>query len=209
MIAVVVAVGVLAAVLLVVTQGGDSSDDKSPTDSDTRTGRSPAPSLSIPSKLPTELPSRLPSGLPSDFPTDFPSGLPSALPSDLESLFAVPAGDEIPYYMLKKGDCFDVDSSRPGQAARQSCREPHDAEVVRVVELEGTYASDTARSEAASALCEKTLRRETAEQPAGTVRGTLVQYPDTSTYDVGIDNVTCSLVADTGGGSRKLTKPLA
>jgi hypothetical protein len=208
-VAVVVALGVLVAVLLVLTQGGDSSDDKSPTDGDTRTSRAPAPSLSLPSTLPTELPTRLPLGLPSNFPTDFPSGFPSALPSDLASLLAAPAGDEIPYYMLEKGDCFDVDSSRPGQAARQSCREPHDAEVVRVVELEGTYASDAARSEAAAALCEKTLRRETAEQSAGSLRGTLVQYPDTATYDVGIDNVACSLVADEGGGSRTLTKPSA
>lgn len=109
--------------------------------------------------------------------------------------------------MLKRGDCFDTNDSRPGQAARRSCRTPHDAEVVKVAELEGPYTTDAALKKAASALCAETLDRKAAQQPEGTVRGTLVQYPGPGGYKMGIDNVACSLAADVDG-DRKLTKPL-
>ncbi|MFD5075158.1 hypothetical protein [Streptomyces sp. NPDC058371] len=206
MIAAVVALGVVVAVLLVTSGGGDSTDRKSPTETSRNTGRSPTPSLSIPSELPTELPSNLPSELPSGFPSDFPSDLPSSVPSDLATLFANPAGDELPYYTLKSGDCFDTTDSRPGQAATRACRSPHDAEVVKVAELDGTYKTDAALRKAASALCEKPLARKAADQPTGAVRGNLVQYPDPSAYRIGIDTVVCSLAADLG--SRQLTRPL-
>ncbi|MEU1451913.1 hypothetical protein [Streptomyces avermitilis] len=216
--AVLVALGaVVTAVVLMANGSGDgSTDKKSPAESSKGTGRSPTPSLSIPSAIPTEIPTELPSGFPSKLPSGFPSGLPSDFPSDfpselpsgLESLFAAPAGDEVPYYMLKKGDCFDTGVSRPGQAAKRSCHRPHDAEVVKVTELKGGYATDAALKKAASGLCEEPLAHEEAQQAAGTVRGTLVQYPDTTGYKLGIDKVACSLAADVDGGDRKFTAPL-
>jgi hypothetical protein len=209
-IAAVVALGVIVAVLLVTGGGDDSTDKKSPTETSRNTGRSPTPSLSIPSELPTELPSNLPSelpsGLPSGLPSDFPSGLPSSVPSDLATLFANPAGDELPYYLLKSGECFDTTDSRPGQAAPRSCRSPHDAEVVKIAELDGAYKTGAALRKAASALCEKPLARKAADQSTGAVRGNLVQYPDPAAYKIGIDTVVCSLAADLG--SRRLTRPL-
>ncbi|MET7918492.1 hypothetical protein ABZU45_21815 [Streptomyces avermitilis] len=212
--AVLVALGaVVTAVVLMANGSGDgSTDKKSPAESSKGTGRSPTPSLSIPSAIPTEIPTELPSGFPSKLPSGFPSGLPgdfpSELPSGLESLFAAPAGDEVPYYMLKKGDCFDTGVSRPGQAAKRSCHRPHDAEVVKVTELKGGYATDAALKKAASGLCEEPLAHEEAQQAAGTVRGTLVQYPDTTGYKLGIDKVACSLAADVDGGDHKFTAPL-
>jgi hypothetical protein len=198
-----VAVGVVAAVVLVATSDNGSSGGKAPTESSGTAERTPTPSLSIPSEVPSRLPS-LPS-LPSDVPSDL---LPSGPPSDLESLLPSPAGDEVPYYMLKAGDCFNTDDSRPGQATKRSCRTAHDAEVVKMAELEGTFKTDAALKKAASALCEKPLQARAAKQPAGTVRGTLVQYPDPTGFGLGIDSVACSLAADIGG-NRKLTKPLA
>ncbi len=215
--AVVVTLGAVTAVVLMANGRGDgSTDKKSPAESSKGTGRSPTPSLSIPSAIPSEIPTELPSGFPSKLPSGFPSGLPSDFPSDfpselpsgLESLFAAPAGDEVPYYMLKKGDCFDTSVSRPGQAAKRSCRTPHDAEVVKVTELKGGYATDAALKKAAAGLCEASLARTEAQHAAGTVRGTLVQYPDTAGYKLGIDKVACSLTADVGGGDRKFTAPL-
>lgn len=197
--AVIIALGAVAAVVLVATGGEGSPDEKPPGETDRSKSPTPTPSLSLPSQLPSDLPS-LPSGLPSELPSEF--------PSDLDSLFPAPAGDEVPYYMLQTGDCFDTDDSRPGQATPRSCGEPHDAEVVEVAELEGSYTTDAALKKAASALCAQTLERKAAQQPADTVRGTLVQYPDSSGYDIGIDNVACSLSADVDG-ERKLTKPLA
>jgi hypothetical protein len=79
---------------------------------------------------------------------------------------------------------------------------------VKVAELNGSYTTDAALQKAASALCEAPLERKAAQQPAGTIRGTLVQYPDPGTYEIGIDNVACSLAADIGSGTHKLTKPL-
>ncbi|MBE8470681.1 hypothetical protein [Streptomyces justiciae] len=195
-----VAGAAVAAVVLMAAGGDDSPDDKPGSSASS----SPSPTLSLPSELPSKLPSEVPTKLPSQFPTE----LPSEFPSGLESLIPSLAADEVPYYTLQAGDCFDTDAARPGQAAKRSCREPHDAEVVKVAELEGDYATDSALKKAASALCERTLDSKAESQPEDTVRGTLVQYPDTTGYRVGIDDVACSLAADTGAGSRKLTQPL-
>jgi hypothetical protein len=191
---------VIVAVAIAAT-GGDGTDEKPPADD---TGRSPSPSLSLPSELPS-LPSGFPSVVPS-LPSDLPSGL---VPSDLESFLPSLADDEVPYYMLRKGDCFDTDDGLPGQAVKRSCTKPHDAEVVKVAELNGTYTTNAALKAAASALCKGPLERKAADQATGTVSETLVQYPDTGGYRIGIDNVACSLAADVGKGStRKLTKRL-
>ncbi|MFF7449377.1 MULTISPECIES: hypothetical protein [unclassified Streptomyces] len=187
----------VAAIVLMASGRGDSPDDEPSASS------SPRPTLSLPTELPSKLPTELPTRLPSQFPTD----LPSEFPSGLESLVPSLAGDEVPYYMLRTGDCFDTDDSRPGQAARRPCDTPHDAEVVQVTELEGDHPSEAALRKAASALCEQTLDSRATDQPDGTVRGTLVQYPDPAGYRLGIDNVACSLAADTDG-TRKLTAPL-
>ncbi|WP_405546491.1 hypothetical protein OG478_43020 [Streptomyces phaeochromogenes] len=193
--AVIVTLGAGSAVALVATSGDGSSGKKSPSESDSATGGLPTPSLSIPSELPS-------------LPTDVPSGLPSGVPTDLDSLLPSLAGDDVPYYMLQTGDCFNIDDTKPGQATKRSCRAAHDAEVVKVAELEGTYTTDAALKKAASALCAKPLDTKAAKQPAGTVRGTLVQYPDPTGFKLGIDKVACSLAADVGAGKRKLTKPL-
>ncbi|MEW2393676.1 hypothetical protein AB0933_35520 [Streptomyces venezuelae] len=201
------AIGAVAAVVLLVTGDDDGDDKKEPTKSDSSTAREPTPSLSIPSRIPSELPTGLPSDVPS-LPTDFPT-LPTDFPSDLGSAAPSPADDQVPYYLLKTGDCFNVDSSQPGQAAKRSCNEPHDAEVVKFAELQGSYTTDAALKKAAAALCERPLARKASNQPSGTVRGTLVQYPDATGYKVGIDNVACSLAGDSGPGKHKLTKPLS
>ncbi|MET7983664.1 hypothetical protein [Streptomyces sp. NPDC005281] len=195
----IVGVAVIVAVV-VATTGGGGKNKKSPTES---TGRSQSPSLSLPTELPS-LPSGLPSVVPS-LPSELPTGL---VPSDLRSLFPSLADDEVPYYILRKGDCFNTDDAQPGQAARRKCTQPHDAEVVKVSELNGTYTTEAALKKAASTLCEAPLERKAAAQAAGTVRGTLVQYPDTGTYGTGIDKVACSLAADVGKGTHKLTGPL-
>ncbi|MCZ4509628.1 hypothetical protein O3Q52_15770 [Streptomyces sp. ActVer] len=190
--AVLVTLGAGSAVALVATSGDGSSDKKkSPSASDSTTGNLPTPSLSIPSELPSEPPS-----------------LPTNVPTDLDSLLPSLVGDDVPYYMLQTGDCFNIDGTKPGQAAKRSCRAAHDAEVVKVAELQGTYTTDAALKKAASALCAKPLDTKAAKQPTGTVRGTLVQYPDPTGFKLGIDKVACSLAADVGAGKRKLTKPL-
>jgi hypothetical protein len=138
-------------------------------------------------------------------PSDLPTGL---VPSDLRSLFPSLADDDVPYYLLRKGDCFDTDDALPGQAARRECTQPHDAEVVKVSELNGTYTTEAALKKAASALCKAPLEQKASYQAAGTVRETLVQYPDTGSYETGIDKVACSLAAGVGKGTHKLTGPL-
>ncbi|MEV5791941.1 hypothetical protein [Streptomyces sp. NPDC052192] len=202
-IAVIVVVGVVVAVAVAAT-GGGGDDKKAPTES---TASSPSQSLSLPSglpSLPTNLPTALPSVVPS-LPTDLPTDL---VPSGLESLVPTLAADEVPYYMLRKGDCFDTDAALPGQAAKRSCTEPHDAEVVKIAELNGTYTTDATLKKAASALCKAPLERKAAAQAAGTVRNTLVQYPDTGSYKIGIDNVACSLAATVGKGPGRLAARL-
>ncbi|MFF3885533.1 hypothetical protein [Streptomyces sp. NPDC001914] len=198
----IVGVAVIVAVA-VAAMGGGGDGKKSPAGSTGSTGRSPGPSLSLPSGFPS-LPSSLPSVVPS-LPSDLPTGL---VPSDLRSLFPSLADDEVPYYSLRKGDCFDTDDAQPGQASKRACTRPHDAEVVTVTELNGTYTTEAALKKAASALCKAPLERKAANQTAGTVRQTLVQYPDTGSYETGIDKVACSLAAEVGKGAHKLTGPL-
>ncbi|MET7385921.1 hypothetical protein ACFYPT_22810 [Streptomyces sp. NPDC005529] len=201
----IVVVGVVVAVAVAAT-GGGGDDKKAPTESTASSPSSPSspsPSLSLPSELPS-LPTELPSAVPS-LPTELPTGL---VPSGLESLVPTLAADEVPYYMLRKGDCFDTDAALPGQAAKRSCTEPHDAEVVKIAELNGTYTTDATLKKAASALCKAPLERKAADQAAGTVRNTLVQYPDTGSYRIGIDNVACSLAANVGKGAGRLSTPL-
>ncbi|MGV9246121.1 hypothetical protein [Streptomyces sp. NPDC003710] len=86
--AVIVALGIIAVVLVV--HSGDGSPKQKP--SPGSTSRPAAPSPGIPTALPTALPSRLPSSLPttlpSGFPSALPSGFPTAVPSGIESLFA-------------------------------------------------------------------------------------------------------------------------
>lgn len=94
--AVIVALGIVA-VVLVVNRGGGSSQRKQPGESSP--SRSAVPSLGIPSELPTTLPTALPtapptalpSKLPSALPTSLPPGFPSEVPSDIASFFSAPA----------------------------------------------------------------------------------------------------------------------
>jgi len=123
--AVIVAVGAIVAVTVVAGGGDGKQATKSPNESSGSTRRSPSPSQSLPSELPS-LPSAVPSAAPT-LPSEAPSGV---VPSELQSLLPTLASDEVPYYMLKKGDCFDTNDGRPGQAAKRSCTKPHDAEVV-------------------------------------------------------------------------------
>ncbi len=146
LLAAIVAVGVIAAVVLMLS-GGDDTPDKTPPGSSQSPSRTPEPSFSIPTELPSRLPSRLPTKLPT-LPSRLPTELPTAFPRPrqfpvLESLVPL-AGDEVPYYMLRTGDCFNADSAHPGQAAKRACDDPHDAEVVKVTELEGRFSTDGA-----------------------------------------------------------------
>ncbi|WP_190191197.1 hypothetical protein [Streptomyces minutiscleroticus] len=188
--AAVVAVGAIAAVVLVATSGNGPVEQRPSAGSARTADRAPAPSPTPPDQVPTA-----PSGPPAD-----PYATQSPPPS--------PAGDDVPYYLLRAGDCFDTSEDEPGRATRRPCSAPHDAEVVEVTELEGARSTDAAIAKAASALCEGLLERKAARQPAGTVRGTLVQYPDSAGFEAGIDAVACSLAADIGDGGRTLTRPL-
>ncbi|WP_369216396.1 hypothetical protein [Streptomyces flavofungini] len=135
--------------------------------------------------------------------------MPTDFPTDLDSLIPTPAGGDVPYYRLKAGDCFNVSAGKPGQASKKACGTPHDAEVVELALLKGSYTTNTQLKKAAADLCRRPLERKARSQPSATVRGTLVQYPNTSGYRTGIADVACSLAGDSGAGKRKLTGPLS
>ncbi|MER5886665.1 hypothetical protein ABT160_22805 [Streptomyces sp. NPDC001941] len=210
------AVGVLllavVGVALVVSRSGSGTPDRKPS-------ATPKPSLSLPpglpSSLPTALPSTLPSGLPSEVPTSlpsaWPSGLPTELPSELPSALPTELPDPptaLPFYHLREGDCFDVDKKSPGYTEKRSCEEPHDAEAVSVVELDGELSTDAEVRAEAAALCEEPLRAKAVEQPEGTFWTFFVQYPYSRSYATGLDTVTCSLTSSTKAAGTKLEEPL-
>ncbi|MEV0122304.1 hypothetical protein AB0I16_12300 [Streptomyces sp. NPDC050703] len=157
LLAVVVAVGAVAALVLVAMDGGDGKEKKRPIESSSRESE-PTPSLSIPSELPSEVPTDLPTEVPS-LPTDF--------PSDIDSLIPTPAAGEVPYYRLKTGDCFDVDAGKPGRAAKKPCGTPHDAEVVAFATLKGSYTTNAQLKKAASDYAaSRSNARRAASRPA-------------------------------------------
>lgn len=84
-----VALGAVAAVALVVTQGGGSPDEKVPGESSRGTEPTATPSPGIPTVIPTQLPSELPS-LPSELPSELPTGLPTEWPTELPGV--LPSG---------------------------------------------------------------------------------------------------------------------
>ncbi|WP_371582171.1 hypothetical protein [Streptomyces sp. NBC_01314] len=86
----IIALGAVVAVVLAVTGGEGSPNDRPPGETGRGSSPSPTPSLSLPSQLPSDLPT-LPSGFPGDLPSDVLSEFPSEFPSDLGSLFPAPA----------------------------------------------------------------------------------------------------------------------
>jgi hypothetical protein len=176
--------------------GKDDAADKSPSPS---VSHSPTPEDSASfddeaSDPPTD------DTLPSD---DLPSG--DASSPNIETMMPTPTSGPIPSYMLKVGQCFNVPAGKGGQGERISCSKAHDAEVVYKEKLTGTYDTDTAVKTKADSICKSRLDSKARRQPSGTVRGTLVQYPQTSGLRMGLKTVTCSLTA---GQGRKLYKPL-
>ncbi|MEV7468294.1 hypothetical protein AB0O20_17585 [Streptomyces kronopolitis] len=189
---------VLAVVItLVVVNTGDSGSNRAQP-SASQTLATPSGDASAtptygpdPTKTPTYGPD--PSGTPTD--SDFASGMPR------------PSDGKLPFYLLKVGDCYDLPAGGGGNNDAASCRGPHDAEVVTTHRLDAGLTTESAIKGQASSLCRGELERKAARQPAGTTRGTYIQYPSLSGYKLGIKSVSCSLMADRTG-TKKLTKPL-
>ncbi|MFF8375577.1 hypothetical protein ACF07V_05455 [Streptomyces sp. NPDC015661] len=120
-----------------------------------------------------------------------------------------PSGERLPerpvsFEALRVGDCFDIDRDAPGTALRRGCDTPHHAELVARPRLVGTFATDQAVREAATALCREPLRRKAARQPLGTRWTTFAQYPYLTSHLLGADTVACSLAAVSGTLSHRL-----
>ncbi|WP_301127015.1 hypothetical protein [Streptomyces cacaoi] len=198
MVAVVATVVIVAALVTagIVFLGGGSDDGG---------GADAGPS---PSASPTAEPSPEDSGTESDEPdapddgaaTDFPD------PDEDDDLSSdEPDDTELPSFLLQVGDCFDTAGKSAGGVRKKSCDGAHEAEVVSREELTGDYTSDSAVRSKADSLCREPLRDKAAEQPGGTVGGTLVSYPKAKGVEAGFTSVTCSLTA---GKGKKLHKPL-
>lgn len=189
---------VLAVVItLVVVNTGDSGTHRAQP-SASRTPVTPSGDASAtptdeagPTTTPTYGPD--PTGTPTD--SDFASGMPT------------PSNGKLPFYLLKVGDCYDLPAGGGGNNDAASCNGPHDAEVVTTHRLDAGLTTESAIKGKASSLCGGELERKAARQPAGTTRGTYIQYPSLSGYKLGIKSVSCSLMADRTG-TKKLTKPL-
>lgn len=189
---------VLAVVItLVVVNTGDSGTN--------RAQPSASQSLATPSGDASATPTHGPD--PTTAPTygPDPSGTPTD--SDFASRMPTPSNGKLPFYLLKVGDCYDLPAGGGGNNDSASCNGPHDAEVVTTHRLDAGLTTESAIKGKASSLCRGELERRAARQPAGTTRGTYIQYPSLSGYKFGIKSVSCSLMADRTG-TKKLTKPL-
>ncbi|MFI1716857.1 hypothetical protein [Streptomyces litmocidini] len=124
-----------------------------------------------------------------------PSGRPTGAPAPERA---------VSYEALRVGDCFDIDRDAPGTALRRHCDTPHQGELVVRLRLAGTFVTDEAVREAATALCRQPLRRKAARQPLGTRWTTFVQYPYRTSFLLGEDTVACSLAVTHGTLSHRL-----
>ncbi|MGG7570268.1 hypothetical protein [Streptomyces sirii] len=156
---------------------------------------------------------RTSSSSPSATPSE--STSPSAYPSPSESADGTdssgtpsPSSSQIPFYLLKVGDCYDLAKDGGGNNDAASCDGPHDAEVVTTHRLGTGLTTESEIKDKAASLCRNELERKATRQPAGTAEGTYVQYPSLKGYKFGIKSVSCSLMGNRTG-TKKLTKPLS
>ncbi|RCG23170.1 hypothetical protein DTL70_14790 [Streptomyces diacarni] len=191
----VVALALITASVIYLT-GGDSDKDET-ADGKPSASQPPPPSEPEPeTQEPTEIPD---DGDATDFPDPGEGDDPSEDPDE-------GAGDvPLPSFLLQEGDCYDRSEEREGAVETKDCDSPHDAEVVSRKKITGDYGTDSAVRQKADSLCRSSLRDKAAEQPSGTVGGTLISYPKAENVGNGFDYVTCSLTA---GKDQKLDKPL-
>ncbi|MET9293953.1 hypothetical protein [Streptomyces sp. NPDC003077] len=177
-----VALAAVVGVIVVATSGGDKGNQGD--------GPHPTPSPSSSSETPTASPT------PADDP--FESNSPSPTATDRK----------IPFFQIKKGDCFNLPVGGGGTNEVKSCYSPHDAEVVATHQLTGSYTTSSEIQEQASSLCRLDWQLAVKRQPPGTAEGTYVQFPKISGYNMGIKTVSCSLIGNRTN-TKKLTKPLS
>ncbi|RCG21709.1 hypothetical protein DQ392_08340 [Streptomyces reniochalinae] len=190
-----VALALITASVVYLT-GGDSDEGEA------ADGKPSASQSSSPSEQETREPTESPDddGDATDFPDPGEEDDPSEGPDE-------GAGDvPLPSFLLQEGDCYDRSEEREGAVETRDCDSPHDAEVVSRKKITGDYGTDGAVRQKADSLCRSSLRDKAAEQPSGTVGGTLISYPKAENVGKGFDYVTCSLTA---GKDHKLDKPLA
>ncbi|UNT00337.1 hypothetical protein MMF93_30645 [Streptomyces tubbatahanensis] len=197
-VAAIVAVAVVALALItasVIYLTGGDSDKSEAVDGKPSASQPPSPSEPE-TQDPTEIPN---DGDATDFPEPGEGDEPSEEPD--EGADDVP----LPSFLLQEGDCYDRSEEREGAVETKDCDSPHDAEVVSRKKITGDYGTDSAVRQKADSLCRSSLRDKAAEQPSGTVGGTLISYPKAENVGNGFDYVTCSLTA---GKDQKLDKPL-
>jgi hypothetical protein len=142
------------------------------------------------------------------------SASPSPTPSPTTATSSPPAPSPSPlpqtlsYLLLRPGDCFDA-PGHTGAASRyteQDCHQPHDGQVIGLLQLPGGLTSGVALVEKANSLCYPVTAPVRARQTLKPLVSGGVIWPDLASYRAGRRTATCAIEHDPAGP--RLTAPL-
>ena len=137
-------------------------------------------------------------------PVPSPSPATSSPPSPSAS--AVP--QTLPYLVLRPGDCFDTPghTGATSRYSRKDCHQPHDGQVIGLLQLPGGLTSGVALVEKASSLCYPVTAPVRARQTVKPLVAGGVIWPDLASYRSGRHTATCAIEHNPAGP--QLTAPL-
>ncbi len=123
---------------------------------------------------------------------------------------SLPGEQQVPYVVLKPGQCFDHPSLTTGisTVVTMLCSGTHDGEVISNATLVGSFDSEQAIQDKAKDLCESTARKRVGSISDGRTYYSYVLYPAKRTYDRGQNQITCTITRSITQGGSKLTEPL-
>ncbi|MFC1443375.1 hypothetical protein ABUW04_34565 [Streptacidiphilus sp. N1-10] len=133
---------------------------------------------------------------------------PSPVPSSPPPPSPSPVPQTLPYLLLRPGDCFDAPghTGATSRYSRKDCHQPHDGQVIGLLQLPAGLTTGVALVEKANSLCYPVTAPVRARQ---TVRPLVVGgviWPDLASYRGGRRTATCAIEHDPAGP--QLTAPL-
>jgi hypothetical protein len=137
-----------------------------------------------------------------------PSPRPTPATSAPPSPSASPDPQTLAYLALHPGDCFDTPghTGATSRYSKQDCHQPHDGQVIGLLQLPGGLTSGVALVEKANSLCYPVTAPVRSRQTVKPLVVGGVIWPDLASYRAGRHTATCAIEHDPAGP--RLTAPM-
>ena len=137
-----------------------------------------------------------------------PSPSPARTTSSPPSPSASPVPQTLPYLLLRPGDCFDTPghTGATSRYSKKDCHQPHDGQVIGLLQLPAGLTTGVALVEKANSLCYPVTAPVRARQTVKPLVAGGVIWPDLASYRGGRRTATCAIEHDPAGP--QLTAPL-